>query len=95
MIYPGGNHLSLRNDFACPNCGKPTKNTFPPNSIFIGTCCQEVECEIVGRCVIIEKATMMIVTIYPPMYYSQGKEGPEVVFPVLADKDGKRVWPKK
>lgn len=57
--------------------------------------CDAEECDVRGRMVMVEKSTGVVVGIDPPMYLTHQGEGLRPAFPLLADKDGNQVWPKK
>ena len=92
-------HIGARVTYAlkltCPECGQPAVNRFPWESAFIGFGCDNQECILGGRMVTIEKSTAVVISVDPPLYAQYKKEGWEQCFPLLADKDGNQVWPKK
>lgn len=88
MIFPG---TQVRSSVFCPTCGNALNNNFPPHSAFLSCYCSNEDCDDKGVVVLIEKATLLVVTVNPQQYLTKALER---AYPMLADKDGKQVWPK-
>ena len=88
MIYVG-KHVQLQ--ALCGDCGKPISNCMDGmTSAFIVGHCQNPECESYAAQITIERSSMQIIAIDITPSSAQGKR----IYPVMADKDGKRVWPE-
>ena len=87
MIFPG---QVVQTQVLCPECGKPMTNRTPPGSAFLMCACGGDGCS--GAMLLIEKSTAMVIWTsatgtYDGERWTHG-------FPMLADKDGKQLWPK-
>lgn len=94
MIAIGANvHYTMK--ITCPVCGQTANNRFPPASAFIGMNCDNQECLLYARIVIVEKSTSIVISTDPPLYAQFVGEKWEPLFPVLANREGEKQWPKK
>lgn len=90
MIFPG---TLVHTQIICPECGKPMSNRTPPGSAFLMVCCSEKDCIGAGNLMLIEKATSMVIWTSAIGHYDGEKWVP--CWPMVADRDGNQVWPKK
>jgi hypothetical protein len=88
MIYVGKHvHVTVQ----CGDCGKPILNQMAGrNSAFIVGSCQNSECESFCVQMTIERSSMQVIAVDVTPSSSDGKR----IYPMMADKDGKQVWPK-
>lgn len=75
----------------CSLCGKPMLTTWHEKSLFVFAHCAQLDCKNLGLRLIIEKASGFVIATDPPQYGFRGTP----LFPMLADKDGKQVWPEQ
>ena len=89
MIYVG-KHVQLQ--ALCGDCGKPISNCMDGSqSAFIVGSCQNHECESCAAQITIERSSMQIIAVD----LVPASDGVRRIYPVMADKDGRQVWPKK
>lgn len=89
MIYIGKHMMS---QVLCGECGKPIGNSLEGiKSAFIAGSCRNPECESCGISMVIERSSMQIISVQDYWIMADRKRA----YPVLADKDGKQVWPEE
>lgn len=87
MIIPGSRMLFK---IGCPDCGVPQQQG--ENSDFFVFRCANEECPSWQANILVERRSGMILSNDAHYVWSNGRGG-VVAQPMLADKDGKQVWP--
>ena len=87
MIFPG---QVVQTSVLCPECGKAMNNSAPQGSDFLMCSCRMEGCS--GMMMLIEKSTSIVLWTSATWSFDEGTYSP--AYPVLANKDGKQVWPK-
>jgi len=90
VIFPG---QVVHTQVLCPDCGKPMTNQTPSGSSFLMCSCGGNGCS--GIMMLIERSTSMVLWTSAQSVYDKEKDELVPAFPMLANKDGKQVWPKK
>ena len=88
MIFPG---QVVQTQVLCPECGTAMPNKTSPSSAFLMCSCSGEKCS--GAMLLIEKSTGTVIWTSANGVYENNEWVP--AFPMVADKDGKQLWPKK